>query len=64
MVPEAADLDYLRGKAAEYRRHAQAATAARADWLLELASRYELRVSELEAQHGLRPVRRGRHGRG
>lgn len=65
MVPDRIDLDYLRSKAAEYRRHAQAATGShQAAWLLELAARYETRVSDLETRHGaVRRRRAGGHGR-
>jgi hypothetical protein len=59
MVPDRIDLDYLRTKAAEYRRHAQAATGShQAAWLLELAARYETRVSELETRHRVGARRR------
>jgi hypothetical protein len=64
MVPDSVDLDYLRGKAAEYRRHARAAPGQhQATWLIELASRYEARVSELESQHRPKKTLRSRHGR-
>ena len=49
MVPDHVDLDYLRSKIAEYRRHAQALAASKgAVCLLEIARQYELRPNELE----------------
>lgn len=52
MVPDRVDLDYLRSKAAAYRRQAQAAPGShQAAWLLDLAARYETRVSALEMHH-------------
>ena len=51
MTPDRADLDYLRGEAAEYRRHAEALTSCKlSEPLLELARRYEARLRELEAR--------------
>jgi hypothetical protein len=64
-MPDRLDLDYLRSKAAEYRRHAQAAAGShQAAWLIELASRYETRISELETRRGIEKRRRNGHGRG
>jgi hypothetical protein len=61
MTPDHADLEYLRGKAAEYRRHAEALASRKLSaTLLELAKRYEARIRDLEAR---RPVPRcRRHG--
>ena len=62
MAADRNDLDYLRGKAAEYRRHAEALTAGkRSESLLELAQRYEARLRDLEARS---LPRRRLHGRG
>jgi hypothetical protein len=61
MTPDRADLDYLRGKAAEYRRHAESLASDKlAEPLLELARRYEARLRDLEARNPL--PRRQRHG--
>jgi hypothetical protein len=50
MTPDRVDLDYLREKAAEYRRGAQALASGRMSaQLLEIAKRYEARLRELEA---------------
>jgi hypothetical protein len=49
MVPDSVDLDYLRSKAAAYRRQAQAAPASpQAAWLLDLATRYETCINAFE----------------
>lgn len=59
MTPDSVDLDYLRGKIAEYRRHAQALAASRhSARLLEIAKQYETRLQELEARQT--PPRRPR----
>jgi len=51
MLPDHTDLDYLRGKIAEYRRHARAlSTNKLSERLLELARQYETRLNALEAQ--------------
>jgi hypothetical protein len=51
MVPDHVDLDYLRSKIAEYRRHAQALAAGKgAARLIEIARQYELRLNELESR--------------
>lgn len=51
MVPDRLDLDYLRGKVAEYRRHARALAAGKQSTrLLEIARQYETRLNELEAR--------------
>lgn len=51
MVPDHVDLDYLRSKIAEYRRHAQALAANKSSArLLEIARQYELRLHELESR--------------
>lgn len=59
MTPSPVDLDYLREKAAEYRRNAQTIPSGKISArLLEIARRYEARLNELEAR---RPeARRGR----
>ena len=50
MTPDRVDLNYLREKAAEYRRSAQALASGRmSTQLLEIARRYEARLRELEA---------------
>lgn len=50
MTPDRVALDYLRSKAAEYRRHAQSLAAGRlSEHLLEVARLYETRLHELEA---------------
>ncbi len=65
MAPDRVDLDYLRSKAAVYRRQAQAAPGShQAAWLLDLAARYETRVRALETRHGVGNRRRvADHGR-
>jgi hypothetical protein len=63
MTPDRHDLDYLRGKVAEYRRHAEALTSGKlSESLMELAQRYEARLRDLEARQSL--PRRRFHGRG
>jgi hypothetical protein len=59
MTPDDVDLDYLRGKVAEYRRHAQALPATKlSERLLEIARQYETRLHALEGRHS--PSRRAR----
>lgn len=54
MTPDDVDLDYLRGKVAEYRRHARALPAtAQSARLLEIARQYETRLHALEEQQSL-----------
>jgi N-methylhydantoinase A/oxoprolinase/acetone carboxylase beta subunit len=61
MMPDRVDLDYLRGKIAEYRRHAQAlATTRGSERLLEIARQYETRLHELEARQPSSSRRAGR----
>ncbi len=44
-------IDYLRGKAEEYRRHARSISAGKpADRLLGLARQYEARLTRLQAR--------------
>ncbi|HEX2117525.1 MAG TPA: hypothetical protein VHM01_24250 [Alphaproteobacteria bacterium] len=63
MAPDRVDLDYLRGKAAEYRRHAEALASRKLSaHLLELARRYEARLRDLESRQSL--PRRRPYGRG
>jgi hypothetical protein len=63
MAPDRVDLDYLRGKAAEYRRHAEALASCKLSApLLELARRYEARLRDLESRQFL--PRRRPYGRG
>lgn len=51
MALDIADLDYLRGKAEEYRRHARTFGASkRAECLLEIARQYETRLEALETR--------------
>lgn len=58
MIPDPVDLDYLRSKIAEYRRHAQAlATSKLSERLLEIARQYETRLHELEARRPPSPRR-------
>jgi hypothetical protein len=63
MTPDRADLDYLRSKAAEYRRHADALASGKlSETLMVLARRYEARLRGLEARQSL--PRRKFYGRG
>jgi hypothetical protein len=58
MTPDRVDLDYLRAKAAEYRRGAKALASGRmSTQLLEIARRYEARLRELEASRTEPPSR-------
>jgi hypothetical protein len=63
MTPDRADRDYLRSKAAEYRRHAGALASGKlSQTLMALAQRYEARLRDLEARRSL--PRRKFYGRG
>lgn len=57
-------IEYLRGKAEEYRRHARSINAGKpADRLLDLARQYETRLIRLQARLASeRTARRSRHG--
>lgn len=57
-------IEYLRGKAEEYRRHAQAISAGKpADRLLDLARQYEAQLIRLQARLASeKTARRPRHG--
>jgi hypothetical protein len=55
-------IEYLRGKAEEYRRHAQSITAGKpAARLMALAKQYEMRLTRLEARLASEQSARGIH---
>ena len=63
-MTETVAIEYLRGKAAEYRRHAESISAGKpATQLLALARQYESRLTRLQARLASeRTVRASRHG--
>jgi hypothetical protein len=63
-MTQALAIEYLRGKAEEYRRHARSISAGKpADRLLALAQQYETRLTRLQARIASEKSARGtRHG--